>query len=733
MLVHHNRALLLAFIFTVYAVAAGAEDGKTKPELSGESVQAVLETNPRTPADLARAADLIAELGEPELAKSLLKKILDADPDRRQLLELADRLNVAMFVKMAGNAALAPEAKQLADKIILAVKEDRGAPQRIDKLIKQLGDESPSARYRAMAALRATGSAAVEPLIRAMADPARSAQHRAAVRTTLTGLGSDATRPLVALLECDDPLPAAEAVQALSEAGANNATVFLLAPCVSPESPRALRTAAAAALLKLVGAVPERAQAARVLAKQARDYYQGRLNLGADENGMVTVWQWDAAQKRVVATKYPAEQAAVVLAARLAKEALSVAPNDKNVRTLRLATMLEKAALEAGIDTPLSVKPETATATAAEFGVAELQEVVRQSLPPGTPAIHPAAATAAVQILGEIGSPDELLYATISPGVLARAAHGPDARLRMAAVAAIVALKPSKPFAGASYVLDALEFAAATSGRRRVMLAGPGTERSRYIAGYLTALGYRVETAVTGSRMLLELAKSPDYELVLIDAKTERPAPHLLIQQLRHDWRLASLPVGVLAGEGRFEQAEHIVSGDPLAEAFSRPHDKESTAWQIERLHELAGSRFVPFGIRQLQAAAALELLAQLAADNGGAFNVSRSQAAALRSLHAPGLGEKAAAVLAGIGSPASQRALIDLAGRATQPLELRQAAMVGFRKSIQRHGILLTTEEIRKQYDRYNQSQYQDVATRKILGQILDCIEAPTKPVKAK
>ena len=260
------------------------------------------------------------------------------------------------------------------------------------------------------------------------------------------------------------------------------------------------------------------------------------------------------------------------------------------------------------------------------------------------------------------------------------------------------------------------------------MLCGPSTERSRYIAGYLTSLGYRVETAVTGGQMLRQLAVSPDYELVLLDIDTIRPAPHLLIQQLRHDWRTAALPVGVLAGEDRIEEARHVVRNDPLAEAFFRPHDKQSMSWQIDRLMELAGSRFVPHEIRTRQAAAALELLARLANDGGSVFNVTRAQAAAMRAVQTPHLNKKAMNLLAAIGTHESQRALADLASRTTSPIELRRAAMAGLCKNIGQNGLLLTTDEIQAQYDRYNQSQLEDEETQKILGQILDCIEKTDK-----
>ena len=83
------------------------------------------------------------------------------------------------------------------------------------------------------------------------------------------------------------------------------------------------------------------------------------------------------------------------------------------------------------------------------------------------------------------------------------------------------------------------------------------------------------------------------------------------------------------------------------------------------------------------------------------------------------------------INSPEAQRALVETAGRVTQPLEIRQAAVSAFRQNLQAHGILLTKEEIKKQYQQYNESKNQDESTQKILALILDCLEAPTKAEK--
>jgi hypothetical protein len=76
---------------------------------------------------------------------------------------------------------------------------------------------------------------------------------------------------------------------------------------------------------------------------------------------------------------------------------------------------------------------------------------------------------------------------------------------------------------------------------------------------------------------------------------------------------------------------------------------------------------------------------------------------------------------------------LVEVASRLTQPLEVRTAAAKAFRQNIEKYGVLLTTDEIRAQYRRYNESEYLDVPTQRVLGLILDSIEAPTQVAKPR
>ncbi|MFO0869613.1 MAG: hypothetical protein U0935_11830 [Pirellulales bacterium] len=90
--------------------------------------------------------------------------------------------------------------------------------------------------------------------------------------------------------------------------------------------------------------------------------------------------------------------------------------------------------------------------------------------------------------------------------------------------------------------------------------------------------------------------------------------------------------------------------------------------------------------------------------------------------MQTPELATRAAAVLGHFGS-AAVRALIDLAS-SNRPATERRAAASAFRDAVRRRGLLLTREEILRQYERYNQSASADRETQEILGLLLDAIE---------
>lgn len=703
--------------------------GGTRPAEAGTpaaedpAVEAILATNPSTPLEWVRAAKILADLRRPELAKAFLKKTLDAQLDQEQLVALEDFFGSGVFAEMATRTELAPEARQLGDAVLSAVRSYLQDPARLASLVGNLQDASADVRYRALVELRRAGGAAAGPMVAALANPGRAAEH-ANVRAALVRLGADAVDPLIAILESGDPQLVAQAILVLADLGDERAIVFLLAPFASNESVPLVRQAAEVGLLKLLGRRPTTEEAAGMLVERAEEYSGGSRPLREDVDGRVELWAWDAAAKQLTTKSYLAEDAARVVASRLAREAFTIAPEAPKARLLYLATMLEEAAYANGLDRPLDASENTPAGRASEFG----PEIVEELLVYGLESGHAPVAAAAARILGQTGKAETLLYQGARPAPLVQATWHADRRVRFAAVEAILGLEPILPFPGSSRVTEALSYFASSHQAPRVLVAGPSTAESQRVGGYLVAMGYELETAVTGRDVVRKLLASPDYELALIDAAIQRPTLDFLLQELRHDCRTARLPVGVIGRAGRFERARYLARRDPLAEAVTRPHTEDVVRGQVDGLVGLLGRERVAPAERQSQTAQALKWLAALSGDKRAVFDFHRAEEAALAALFLPSVAPDAIVVAGNLATPESQQALVDLASRWTQPLELRGAAVRSFRHSVEENGILLTTDQILRQYDRYNESETLGVATQQVLGLILDTIETPAR-----
>ena len=572
-----------------------AEEG---PVPEDPAVAAILATKPTTPAECVRAAKTLADLGHPDVAKQFLKKVIDAKLDPQQLADLGVEFGVPMFLDLAGRAALLPEAKQLADAVAAATKAKLEDAKRIAELIGQLQDPSAEKRMQALAGLQDVRRAALGPLLAVLADPKRTAEY-ANVRTVLAGMGRPARDALVAVLDGADPKLK---VQAILTLGRNERPEggdrLALALCIGKErrggSGGGRRGAEA-----VDGRVPTRAEAIALLSDAAKTYFDRRQPIEGVADGQVELWRWDEGKRQCVVHSGTPADAARELAARFARAAYALAPGDREIRLLFLTAMLDAAAYRNGLDRPLDEK-DPAVAEAKPFGVKLIDEVLAYAMAHG----HPAAAAAAARLLGEIGKADELLYQGDKPAPLVRAVQDPDRRLRMAALEAIVRLKPDE-------AVCRLELRAVGVGLLR------GQQRSPPCAGrrpepradtrpgrYARGGRLRRPTRPPAARSCFCLAtRSPDYELAWIDVSINHPEIDILLQELRRDPRTALLRVGLLAHAGHFELAEHLAALDPMAKAFARPHDEQACRWQLEQLATLGPQEFVAFDVRQRQAA----------------------------------------------------------------------------------------------------------------------------------
>lgn len=685
-------------------------------------VAAIMATKPSTPAEQVRAAKILAGLDRPDLAKRFLAQVLAANLDQAQLFALEQHFGSPLFVNLSVRPELAPEGKQMADAVLQAAQAVLQDSARLDDLVRQLSTADEGARLVAMEGLLQGGRVSIGVLIAALADPSRASEHEMA-RTALGQFGRAAVGPLLAALDGGDPNLKTQAILTLAGIGAREAVPFFLAPAVAPDTEEELQTIAQRGLVTFGRPIPDASVASAMLVQVAKDYLQGRRRFREDLDGNVTVWTWDAEAGRPASSLRPARDAAMVYAARLAADAHRLTPNDHQVRVLYLTCLLEQAAQAAGLDNPLPITADSPAGTAAAAGLGVVEDVLVYAMEHD----YIGAAVAAVRILAERGSMLGQVCASSGETPLIQAVKHDDPQLRFAAVEAVLGLDPTTAFAGSGAVVDAVCHFATSQGERRALVAGPSTSESQRIAGHLAALGYMADTARSG-RELMELAlRSADYELVLVDEGLQQPTILFLLQQLRHDNRTAHLPVGIWARDGRLPQAEHAARRDPLVTAFPRPHSQEVVERQVEQVLSLAGTHRLNSEQRLQQASQAMQWLADWSAGHG-VFRLPKKIDAVYEAVFLPELAAQATTILANTGTPDAQKALVELASRWTQPLPRRKAAVEALWDNTEGHGILLTSSEILRQYDRYNQSEKLDTSSQQVLSAILNCLEAPAK-----
>ncbi len=261
------------------------------------------------------------------------------------------------------------------------------------------------------------------------------------------------------------------------------------------------------------------------------------------------------------------EQAGRARAARFARDAYLLQPEDPQIRRLYMVATLEDAACETGLDKPLPTDKESPAGKAAAMGA-------RRSR---TPWPMPGA-----RLLGS----GRGHRADPRPTARGRAAPAPRGPALPAGPGHAIS-RPAGPLgrrrgvgdpaagvvSGSSYVLEAMGFFASSRGAGgRSSPAGAASKPAdRRVLG---RHGLRDRLGATGRELVRLALLSPDYELALVDAGIDQPTVDILVQQLRRDGRTALVPLGIFARDDQFDRARRVAERTARAEAFYRPQDR---------------------------------------------------------------------------------------------------------------------------------------------------------------
>ena len=692
------------------------------------TIQLLEESKPTTPQQLLKAAEIALNIGEPEESKKYLAGFMAAKPDESALADLGRKFGEDFLVRLAREESIQPEGEQASALLLEAMNNQARDPARLTNLIGELGSSDPQQRALARRRLAEGRDNAAVALVAALADPGQAAVHRQ-VQFALLEMQRDTEAPLVGALETSDDAFLARVIETLGAMQSTAATAKLVRLSIDAPAPD-VKAAAAAALVRIRGTAPKPDEARRYLEKRFEEQLEQARVLQPALDEPVRVWQWNDADKAPVAKDLPPGDAALVQASQIAAEMSRVAPQSDYYQRLYLMTALEADKVLAGFDRPLPQGDGTAAALAQQAGPQRVEGALAEALKRD----RVGAAIAAAEMLGKSADSRVLLDASGREMPLALALRHSDRRLRITAALAIARISPEQSFTGASRVAETLAHFAGTGGARRVLVGHPRGQAGQTLVGYMNEMGYEAEVAATGRAVQERIVENADYEFLMLSDTLDAPPLKELVQWLRKDYRTARLPVGVLARGEHLDALREELEDDPLTYVFPAIADSEVAAELVRRLERIAGRNLIGRDERLEMAAAALDALSELAAQGppGPQYDLLRQEDLVIRALSVPALSGKAAPVLGQLGSAKSQTALVELASQDAYPLFGRQASAAAFAQAVKRRGVLLTKEQVRRQYDRYNASETKDQSTQTLLGEMLDAIEARSAPATA-
>jgi CheY-like chemotaxis protein len=669
------------------------------------AVRAALELPRTEPKHYVSAILALVDLGRPELAAPILKELQGLNLSDDQRAQLVNEFGSHRMLQLSLAAALAPAGQQFADACMAAAATQARDPQRLARLVTDLTNPSAEVRHAATVDLAAAGQDGANAALIALAsetDP----QRRSAISTAVVRMDGIAARPLMAMLTTNDPALKFDVMRILTSLQVAQALPLIEAEQSGPGSPFAARSE-------------------QMLLDALRSTRQHVPAFPSDENDHSELWQWDDATKQLSLMKLPADEVQTIWAARLALALAQLRPENAAYRRQALVLGLEAATLFAQeaqdpAAPKLAANPQFEQLVAAADATT-LNNVLVDSLKGN----YANAAIVASKLLAKRGDPGVLLYATPQPAPLAEALVYPDRRVRYAALSAIMALNPPSAFPGASRVPETLGFFATSASGRRAVVAMPIADQATTLAGQLTKFGIDAQPATRGAAAVRLATQSADLDMVLVDVDIDAPGVRDVVFSLRSSPATGQVPIGLLATSERMEAAKQIAAEHENVIAFVRPQNDEGVTRIIEQLGQLSAREQISPQDRAAMGAQALTWLGELLARNQTFYDLRRQSPVIEAALYQPDLAQRAIGALALLGTPEGQRALLDYASRSSVPLDSRQQAAAAFQKSVARSGILLTEEEILRQYDRYNASSTADADTQKVLGTILDTLES--------
>ena len=688
-------SVFLCAIATIITIGGGtvfAQPPAKKPAIE----RSPLLKEPTTPEEMFAAAVLMFDLARLDLSVQYLEQFDATSPDDSMLIKLRDKLGTAEFLKLAASPELQPRSSKLLERLNDAARKQAEDPVYVDTLIQRL-TQGPTERDLAIAELRNAGARVVPEMLRQVSKP-EMRDHQDTFVIALARMGNQVVAPLIGALDSPDPQIRAAIIDTLGWLDAGEAIPHLWSPAFDEQQPPGVRASARRTLAKLLKGSNERGAqissvtASNELKRLAKMLYRNPNLLPVDERGAVNLWAWADNEGTVVQRSLTPEVASLFLSTRFARQSLALSPEQPEPQRQYLASLLGLEVLRQGWDKPRLATPGSAMYLGLTAGEETMSEVLGEALDAG----RSTTAVAALEVLAQIGTREQLVSSKGMKSPVVSALNSPDPRVQFAAATTILKIDPIRAFSGSNRVVDILARAITDTRESRAVVIDADNRRASATSGFLSDGGLHGYMASSGRDGFEHAASSTGVELIVIHVNCQRWDLTQTLANLRADARTASIPIVVYGpGKLRNEMARAVARNAPATYVSESATSSDFLDQLLPFIKSLKAPALSPHE-RGLQKSAAAYWLATIGSGSlSKIFDISQVEKQVGAAVEDPSVALNGLIALAGIGTPSAQRRLSGVALNSQVDENVRQIAANQLAFHIQHYGLMLTNDEV--------------------------------------
>jgi DNA-binding response OmpR family regulator len=686
---------------------AGVSSSVAQPGKKSAIERSPLLKAPTTPDEMFSAALLMVDLARFDLANQYLDQFLATDPDDQKLIELRDKFGTGDFVKLAAQKELQPASTSLLERLNAAAKKQAEDPQFVDGLINRLM-LGTAERDLAIAELRNAGAAVVPEILRKMSEDEMADKQDIFV-LTLIRMGNQVIPAMIGALDSPQERIRAAVIDVLGWLEAHESIPYLWFPAFDEDQPEGVRNAARRTLIKLLKGSPNRGTqlssvvASNELKRLAKLLYRTPDLLPADEQGNVSLWAWDEKEGTIIQRALKPEVAALFLSTRFARQSLSLSPEQPEPQRQYLASLLGLEVLRQGWDKPRLADP----GSAMYLGLTAGEETVSQVLSEALEAGRASTAVAALEILGQVGTREQLLNQSGLKSPVIAALNSPDQRVQFAAAVTILKLNPKNGFSNANRVVAILARALTDVQKSRAVVIDADSARASMTSAFLSEVGYDGYMASASRDGFEQAATSTGVEVIAVHVNCQRWDLSQTLSNIRADSRTAAIPLVIYGPATLRAEMARVVARHSPATYVTETSTSRDFLDQVLPFMKSLQSTPLSANERHQQKVAAGYWLATIGSGNlARIFDIAPAEKELTAAVEDPAVATNALIALAGIGTASGQRRLVDIALNSQLNEGVQQTAANQLAYHIQHYGLMLTKDEVAELHSGWKQTQ---------------------------